>query len=216
MNGDGSIWRWDRAWEVLPDLLEGLRITVLATVIGMIIAALLGILIAIALRAPSRWLTMPLRFLVDFIRMTPLPVQLTFIWLAFPSIPTLAVGFSVLGVHYATYMSEVYRAGIEAVPKGQWEAATALNMTKARTWQAVVLPQAIRNTLPGLGNYAISMFKETPFLFVIGIVEMFTAAQSFGANTFSYIEPITMVGLLFLIVSYPTSLLVRRMEIRLA
>ncbi|MFV2144820.1 MULTISPECIES: ectoine/hydroxyectoine ABC transporter permease subunit EhuD [Isoptericola] len=211
-----SIWRWDRAWEVLPHLLEGLQITVLATVVGMAIAAVLGFFIALAMRTPSRWLKAPLRLLVDFVRMTPIPVQLTFIWLAFPTIPTLAVGFSVLGVHYATYMSEVYRAGIEAVPKGQWEAATALNMAPGRTWRAVILPQAIRNTLPGLGNYAISMFKETPFLFVIGIVEMFTEAQSFGANTFSYIEPITMVGVLFLLISYPTSLLVRRMEIRLA
>lgn len=211
-----SIWRWDRAWEVLPHLLEGLQITVLATVVGMAIAAVLGFFIALAMRTPSRWLKAPLRLLVDFVRMTPIPVQLTFIWLAFPTIPMLAVGFSVLGVHYATYMSEVYRAGIEAVPKGQWEAATALNMAPGRTWRAVILPQAIRNTLPGLGNYAISMFKETPFLFVIGIVEMFTEAQSFGANTFSYIEPITMVGVLFLLISYPTSLLVRRMEIRLA
>jgi polar amino acid transport system permease protein len=213
---DTGIWRWDRAWEVLPDLLDGLKVTVLATVVGMVIAAVLGLVIAFAMRAPNRWLRAPLRLVVDFVRMTPLPVQLTFVWLMLPSIPTFVVGFGVLGVHYATYMSEVYRAGIEAVPRGQWEAATALNMTRTRTWRAVVLPQALRNTLPGLGNYAISMFKETPFLFVIGVVEMFTAAQSYGANTFSYIEPITMVGLLFLLVSYPTSLLVRRMETRLA
>ncbi|MFC8600193.1 ectoine/hydroxyectoine ABC transporter permease subunit EhuD [Isoptericola sp. NPDC057191] len=212
-----TIWNWDRAWEVLPDLLAGLRITVLATVVGMVIAAVLGLFIALALRASTRWGTAPLRLVVDFIRMTPLLVQLVFVYLLSPpQIPALAIGCVVLGIHYATYMSEVYRAGIEAVPQGQWEAAVALNLPRARTWGAVILPQAVRNTLPGLGNYAISMFKETPFLFAISVVEMYQAAQSFGANTFSYIEPLTMVGLLFLIVSYPTSLLVRRMETRLA
>lgn len=213
---DDVIWRWDRAWEVLPHLLDGLRITVLATVIGMVVASVLGLAVALAMRTAPRWFTVPLRVVVDFVRMTPLPVQLVFVWLLLPSVPSLAIGCGVLGVHYATYMSEVYRAGIEAVPRGQWEAATALNLPRSRTWTGVVLPQAIRNTLPGLGNYAISMFKETPFLFVISVVEMFTEAQKFGANTFSYIEPLTMVGLLFLLVSYPTSLLVRRMETRLA
>jgi polar amino acid transport system permease protein len=211
-----SIWDWAKAWEVLPALLKGLVVTVEATVVGMVIASILGLLIALALRAPTRWVRLPLRFVVDFIRMTPLLVQLVFVWLVFSTIPTLVVGFTVLGVHYATYMSEVYRAGIEAVPKGQWEASTALNLPRGRTWRAVILPQAVKNTLPGLGNYAVSMFKETPFLFAISVVEMYTAAQQYGARTFSYIEPLTMVGLLFLLVSYPTSLLVRRMETRLA
>jgi polar amino acid transport system permease protein len=212
-----SIWDLERAWEVLPDLLDGLVITILATVVGMVIASILGLFIALAMRTSTRWIRGPLRLVVDFIRMTPLLVQLVFVYLLSPpEVPALVIGCGVLGVHYATYMSEVYRAGIEAVPPGQWEAATALNMARGRTWRAVILPQAIRNTLPGLGNYAISMFKETPFLFAIGIVEMYTQAQSFGANTFSYIEPLTMVGLLFLLISYPTSLLVRRMEIRLA
>ncbi|WP_166850477.1 ectoine/hydroxyectoine ABC transporter permease subunit EhuD [Isoptericola sp. BMS4] len=213
---DESIWDWDTAWAVLPDLLQGLVVTVEATVIGMIIASILGLLIALAMRTPTRWVRGPLRFVVDFVRMTPLLVQLVFAWLLLVDIPPLAIGFGVLGVHYATYMSEVYRAGIEAVPPGQWEAATALNLPRGRTWRAIILPQAIKNTLPGLGNYAVSMFKETPFLFAITVVEMYSAAQRFGANTFSYIEPLTMVGLLFLLVSYPTSLLVRRMEIRLA
>ncbi|PRZ06340.1 amino acid ABC transporter membrane protein 2 (PAAT family) [Isoptericola sp. CG 20/1183] len=213
----GDIWSWERAWEVLPELLRGLVVTIEATVVGMVIASILGLFIALAMRAPTRWVRVPLKFVVDFIRMTPLLVQLVFVYLLSPPwVPGLVIGFIVLGVHYATYMSEVYRAGIEAVPRGQWEAATALNMARGRTWRAVILPQAIRNTLPGLGNYAISMFKETPFLFAISVVEMYTAAQQYGAGTFSYIEALTMVGLLFLAVSYPTSLLVRRMEIRLA
>jgi polar amino acid transport system permease protein len=211
-----DIWSWERAWEVLPALLEGFRITILATVVGTAIAAVLGLFVALARRSSVRWVTVPVGILVEFIRSTPLLVQLVFVNLMLPTVPSLVVGCVVLGVHYATYMSEVYRAGIDAVPPGQWEAATALNLPRSRTWRDVVLPQAIRKTLPGLGNYAISMFKETPFLFAIYVVEMFAAAQNFGANTFSYIEPLTMVGLFFLAASYPTSLLVRRMEKRLA
>ncbi|MFD2793510.1 ectoine/hydroxyectoine ABC transporter permease subunit EhuD [Promicromonospora vindobonensis] len=209
-------WSWEHAAAVFPKLLEGLQITILATVVGMIIASILGLVVAIVRRSKLRVVTFPVGFLVEFIRSTPLLVQLVFANLLFTQFPSLAIGCVVLGVHYATYMSEVYRAGIDAVPKGQWEAAIALDLPRSRTWSAVVLPQAIRNTLPGLGNYAVSMFKETPFLFAIAVVEMYTAAQQYGAGTFRYMEAITMAGLLFLLVSYPTSLLVRRLENRLA
>jgi polar amino acid transport system permease protein len=211
-----DFWNWDHAAAVLPELLEGLRITVLATVIGMVIAATLGLLVAIVRRSHLKVVTFPVGLLTEFIRSTPLLVQLVFANLLFTQFPSLAVGCVVLGIHYATYMSEVYRAGIDAVPKGQWEAAVALDLPRSRTWRAVILPQAIRNTLPGLGNYAVSMFKETPFLAFIYVVEMYAAAQEYGGGTFRYMEAITLAGLLFLLVSYPTSLLVRRMENRLA
>ena len=211
-----DFWSWDHAAAVFPDLIKGLGITVLATVVGMIIAAILGLVVAIVRRSRVRAVTMPVGFLVEFIRSTPLLVQLVFANLMFTQFPSLAVGCVVLGIHYATYMSEVYRAGIDAVPGGQWEAAVALDLPRSRTWRAVILPQAIRNTLPGLGNYAISMFKETPFLAFIYVVEMYAAAQAYGGANFRYIEAITLAGLLFLLVSYPTSLLVRRMENRLA
>jgi polar amino acid transport system permease protein len=211
-----DIWSWDQAAAALPPILAGFRITLLATVVGMLIASVLGLVIALVRRSAGRWLSAPLTFFVELVRSTPLLVQLVFVYLMLPAVPALVVGCSVLGVHYATYMSEVYRAGIDAVPRGQWEAATALDLPRARVWRAVVLPQAFRNTLPGLGNYAISMFKETPFLFSISVVEMFTAAQQYGAANFDYTEALTMVGLIFLAASYPTSLLVRRMENRLA
>lgn len=213
---NNEFWSWEDAAAVLPELLKGLQITVLATVIGMVIASVLGLIVAIVRRSDLRLVTIPVGFLVEFIRSTPLLVQLVFANLLLTQFPSLAIGCVVLGVHYATYMSEVYRAGIDAVPKGQWEAAIALDLPKGRTWRAVVLPQAIRNTLPGLGNYAISMFKETPFLAFIYVVELYAAAQKYGGSTFSYMEAITMAGLLFLLVSYPTSLLVRRLENRLA
>jgi polar amino acid transport system permease protein len=211
-----ELWSWERAAEALPFLLEGFQITLLATVLGMVIAAILGLVIALLRRSKHRWISMPVGAANEFIRQTPLLVQLVFAYYLFTQISPLQIGIAVLGIHYATYLSEVYRAGIEGVAPGQWEATRALSMGPVRQWQAVILPQAIRSTLPALGNYAVSMFKETPYLFAISVVELVTAAQQFGARNFQYLEAITLAGLIFLIASYPTSLLIRKLEKRLA
>ena len=197
-------------------LLEGFRITLLATVLGFALAAVLGLAVAIMRRSLPKVLAKLLSAIVEFIRLTPLVVQLLFVYYLLPQFSALQIGIAVLGIHYATYMAEVYRAGIEAVPVGQWEAARALSLPPARTWRAVILPQAIRRVVPALGNYAVSMFKDTPYLFTISVVEMVTAAQQFGARNFQYLEPLTMAGLIFLAASYPTSVLIRRLERRLA
>ncbi|MGB6180333.1 MAG: ectoine/hydroxyectoine ABC transporter permease subunit EhuD [Rhodococcus sp. (in: high G+C Gram-positive bacteria)] len=209
-------WSWDRAIDSLPFLLDGFKITLLATVLGFALAAALGLLIAVTRRIGPKSVTVPLRMATEFIRLTPLVVQLLFVYYLLPQFTALQIGIAVLGIHYSTYMAEVYRAGIDGVPPGQWEAARALSLPTGRTWRAVVLPQAIRSTMPALGNYAISMFKDTPFLFAITVVEMVTSAQQYGARTFQYLEPITMAGVIFLVASYPTSILIRRLEKSLA
>jgi polar amino acid transport system permease protein len=212
-----AIWDWELAWEVLPQLLVGfLTVTLLVTVLSTVIAAVLGLVIAIIRRSAPRPIAAVVTFVVNFIRMTPIVVQLLFASYALLDLDVLTIGIIVFGIHYSTYMAEVYRAGIEAVPPGQWEATTALSMSRRRTWIAVVIPQALRSTIPALGNYAISMFKDTPFLLVIGVVEMVQTGLVFGGNNFKYIEAITLAGVIFLLASYPTSLLIGRLEKRLA
>lgn len=206
---------WDAATDVLPLLLDGFRVTLLATVLGTAVAAVLGLVIAIAGRAPSRFVTVPVKAVTEFIRSTPLLVQLVGAAAVFTTVEPLTIGIVVLGVHYAAYTSEVYRAGIDGVPRGQWEACRALSLPPRRIWQAVILPQAVRNVLPALGNYAISMFKETPFLAVIMVTEMVFEARAYGADHFAYAEAFTLAGLVFLVASYPTSLLMRKLEKRL-
>lgn len=210
------MWSWERAAEVLPLLLNGFKTTLLATVLGTMIAVVLGLVIAVIRRVLPSWASWPVVLAAEFVRMTPLVVQLVFVYLLLPHVGALTIGVAVLGVHYATYMAEVYRAGIDSVPAGQWEAAHALSLPRVRTWRAIIIPQAIRSTLPALGNYAISMFKETPFLFAITVVEMVTAAQQYGGRVFAYTEAFTLAGLIFLAASYPTSLLIRRLETKLA
>ena len=216
------MWNWEFAADALPILLRGFVNTLIATVVGTVIAAILGLILAVAIRGLPRWINWIVRLIVAFIRNTPLVVQLLFVYYAFSDIPglvdvpALVVGFTVIGIHYSTYMSESYRAGIDAVPPGQFEAATALSLPPVRTFTAIVLPQALRATIPSLGNYAVAMFKDTPFLFAISVVELVTAAKEFGGATFAYTEAFTLAGIIFLPASYPTSLLIQRLDRRLA
>lgn len=212
----GDLWNWGYALDALPVLLGAfVRVTLLVTVLGSAIAAALGLVIAVARRSAPRPVALVLGFFVNFVRMTPIVVQLLFVYYAFSSVSPITIGVIVFGVHYATYMAESYRAGIEAVPAGQWEATTALSMSRGRTWWAVIIPQALRSTLPSLGNYVVAMFKDTPFLMAITVTELVRAAQLFGGQHFRYIEAITIAGVIFLLASYPTSLLIRRLEKRL-
>jgi polar amino acid transport system permease protein len=212
------LWDWGYAFEVLPQLLRALLVTLEITVLGSVLALVLGLVIAVLRQAHIPVLDQVLWALVEFIRSTPLLVQVFFLYFALPrfglTLSALTVGVLGLGLHYATYTSEVYRAGIEAVPRGQWEAATALSLSRTRTWTGVILPQAIPRVLPALGNYVISMFKEVPLLLAISVVEVVSKAQEIGSQTFRFTEPFTIAGLLFLALSYPASMLVRRLERR--
>ena len=213
------IWDWQYAWEVFPDIVvDGLRITLLATVLGSALAYALGLLLTLLRRSPIRLVSSTAWAFIELVRSTPLLVQIFFFFLVLPDFGVrfdpLTTGVIALGVHYATYCAEVYRAGIEAVPVGQWEAAVALNLPRIRTWTAVILPQAVPRVLPALGNYTISMLKETPLLLMIGVLDIVGVANQLGSRAFRYVEPITIAGVLFLVLSYSASLLVRGMERR--
>ncbi|MDQ0340353.1 polar amino acid transport system permease protein [Caldalkalibacillus uzonensis] len=213
------IWNWEYAVAVFPIIFQAMWVTLSATVLGFMLALILGLAWALARRSTFKPLAWTVAGIVEFIRSTPLLVQLFFLYMAFPQIPYIGVtldaftaGVIGLGVHYSTYLSEIYRSGIESIPKGQWEASTALNFSKVQTWTKVILPQAIPPVLPMFGNYLIVMFKETPLLAAITVVEMLQVSLIIGSQSFRYIEPITIVGLLFLLLSYPSALLVRRLE----
>jgi polar amino acid transport system permease protein len=212
-----TVWDWNYAFSILPALVEGLGLTLLATVLGSIIAMVLGLVFAVLERGP-RIVAIIVRGFVEFVRSTPLLVQIFFLFFGLPAfgivLPALVVGVIALGVHYACYTSEVYRAGIEAIPRGQWEAATALSLPRSRVWTGVVLPQAVPRVIPALGNYVISMFKEVPLLLAIGILDVVGKAEEAGNLYFRYVEPYTLAGLFFLLLSYPASLLMRRLERR--
>lgn len=209
---------WSYAAAALPVVLRGFVVTLEATVLGMAGALLLGLLWALAGRAPVRWLRGAARGLVEFVRTTPLLVQIYFIFYVLPGagmrLAPFAAGALALALHYSAYVAEIYRAGIDAVPRGQWEAALALNLSRAQTLRHVILPQALPPIVPALGNRFIAMLKDTPLLSAITVVEALQAAKLLGAETFRYLEPITIVGLLFLAASLLLARAVDHLEAR--
>ena len=212
------IWDNSFALSVLPIIAQGLIITVLITITGTAIAMCIGLVLAIMRRSRTKWISLPAEAFVEFVRATPLLVQLFFLYFGLPvfgiSLSALVTGIIGIGLNYSAYTAEVYRAGIEGVPRGQWEAARALNFSHGQTWVRIILPQAVRKVIPALGNYLIAMFKDTPILASISVLEMLEQAQIVGSENFRYLEPMTLVGLLFILVSYPATLLVRRLEVR--
>ena len=212
------IWDWAYTLDVLPEILAAFGVTLQATVAGFALALLLGLAWAVARMVPLRWLARGVTWLVEFVRSTPLLIQLYFLYYVLPeyglTLSPLVIGILALGLHYSCYTAEVYRAGIEAVPRGQWEAARALNLSPQATWRRVILPQAIPPTLPVLGNYLIAMFKDTPLLAAITVMEMLQTAKLIGAESFRYLEPLTITGAVFLVVSLAASYLVRHLETR--
>lgn len=209
-------WRWDFTWEILPRLVAATGNTLLAAGGGYAIAVVLGLVLALAQRTPYRLLTFIVREFVEFIRSTPLLLQIFFVFYVGPQfgirLSPWASGMIAIGLHYACYLSEVYRGGIESVTMGQWEAATALNMTTMQTYTRIVIPQAIPPAVSGLGNYLVGIFKDTPMLSVIGVTELIHTANTIGSENFRFLEPYTMVGLIFLAISLPTAGLIRAFE----
>lgn len=210
---------WEFAWRILPELLRGLVITVQATLLGMTLALVLGLLWAMLQRSHVRGAARATRIVVDFIRNTPLLVQIYFLFYVMPdlglTLAPLATGILALGLHYSAYTAEIYRAGLDGVPPGQWEAAAALDLSAAQTFRHVVLPQAIPPIVPALGNRFIALFKDTPMLSAITVVELLQRAKIIGSDSFRYLEPITLVGLLFLLLSLVSAWAVQRLENRL-
>ena len=208
--------------EIMPDLLGGLWVTIQASTLGFAVALVLGLLFALGRRSENDWLSQPIGALVEFVRSTPLLVQLFFFFYILPAppfnirLPALVIGTIALGLHYGTYTSEVYRAGIDAVERGQWEAATALNFSPLDVWVRIILPQSIPPMIPALGNYMVAMFKESAQLSAITVFELLNTAQTIGTRNFAYLEPITLAGALYFAISYPSSLIVQRLEARYA
>ncbi|BBC33476.1 Ectoine/hydroxyectoine ABC transporter permease subunit EhuD [Streptomyces graminofaciens] len=212
-------WDWNAVSDFMPHFRDGLLVSLQALALGSVVSFVLGLVWALLMRTPSRWVRWPVGAVTEFVRNTPLLVQLFFLFYVLPewglAFDALTTGVLALGLHYSTYTMQVYRAGIEAVPAGQWEAATALNLPVVRTWRVVILPQAVRRVVPALGNYVIAMLKDTPMLMVITVLEMLGEARLFGQQTFRFTEPLTVIGVAFVLVSYLASLLLRTLERRL-
>ena len=211
-------FRWDFAYEIFPALIRATGNTILAAGIGYLIAVLVGLVFLLGQKTSSRILNMITREIVEFIRSTPLLIQLFFVYFVLPqfgiTLSAWVCGMLTIGLHFGTYLCEVYRGALEAVPKAQWEACRALNFSNAYAYRRIILPQAFPIAIPGMGNYLVGIFKDTPLLSTIGVAELFHAATAVGGYNYRYLEPNTMVGLIFLTLSIPAAMWVRRLEKR--
>jgi polar amino acid transport system permease protein len=209
------IWDWAFALEILPTLARAAVVTVQATLLGFVIAAVLGLVLAVVrIAVPATAWTISV--LVELIRSTPLLIQIFFLYFVFPKfgivLDAFTAGVLAIGIHYAAYCSEVYRAGFDNIPRGQWEASIALNLSPWTTFRDIIIPQAVPPVVPALGNYLVALFKETPLLSAIAVLELMQTAKIIGSETFRYTEPITLVGVFFLVMSLISAALIRVVE----
>jgi polar amino acid transport system permease protein len=204
-------------------ILGGAWLTVFISVTSIVFAvifALLGSMGRISKAAPV-YATATLY--VSLVRGTPLIVQIFFIFFALPQIwpaaagvPALALGIFALAFNYGAYLTEIFRAGIEAVPRGQSEAAEALGLTQRRIMGRIVLPQAIRIVTPAVGNEFIAMIKDTSLLAVIGVTELLWRARTVGSSNFRMLETLLLAALVYWVLTIIFSYAQERLETRMA
>lgn len=208
------------ARESLASLLQGLGMTIFLTLIVITLSIFLAIPVALWRMSAIRAVRLPATWYIEVMRATPLVLQLIYIFYVLPGIGIRLDVFSAaiigLTLHYTAVMSEVYRAGIQAIGRGQWDAANALGMTRRLAFRRIVLPQAVRVVTPALGNYLISLFKDTSLTSVLTVQELMFTGQIIAARNYQYFTIYTLVGTLYFGVGYVAAVFVRRLEKQLS
>jgi polar amino acid transport system permease protein len=211
------IWSNDFFLQCLPVMLKALPSNLTITLYASIVALAMGLVFALIERSDNPILTRPIAWFVRFIRRTPILVQLYFLFYILPDIgiylSASVAGIIGLGLHNSAYVCEIYRVGINNVDRGQWDAAKALNLPKVFFWRSIIIPQALVPMIPSIGNYIVIIFKETALLTFITVYNVMSAAQNTGSDSFRYLEPMTLLALIFLVICYPAMLALRKMEV---
>lgn len=218
--------------ELTPSLIHAVGLVILLALLGFGLALVVGMLVALGRLSSNKLLNRILIAFLEFIRGTPLLVQLLYVYYVLPEIisrigsiwiPDYHVNFSAfassvvgLGINYGCYMSEVFRSSILAIDKGQMEAAQALGYTSWQAMWQIVIPQSFRISLPPLGNYFIMMLKDTSLCAFITLGEIILTTQAYASQTFLTIESFTLAALVYLVLSLPLAKGVRMLERRLS
>jgi len=204
--------------QILPYLLVGAMTTIELTILSMALALVAGLALALMRLSRIPLLRSLSGAYIEIIRGTPLLVQLFIIYYGLPQygirLEAFTAGVIGLSINYSAYLAEVYRAGILAIDKGQWEAGGSIGLSRAALLQHVIVPQAARIVLPPVGNYFISMLKDSALVSTISIVELMRAAQLRVAITFRAMDIYLVTALIYLLMSYPCSVLIRYFERR--
>jgi polar amino acid transport system permease protein len=187
-----------------------------ATVVGGIV---IGVICGLGLLSRRRWLTIPLEGYVEVFRCTPLLVQIVWFYYALPillnfSLPAwLAAGLG-LTLYMGAFCTEIFRAGVMSIGRGQWQAGRALGMTHIQLMRRIVLPQAVRRMVPPLVNQSITQLKNTALLYVVAVPDLMYTGSIVTAETFRPLEVYTSVAAMYFIILYPMTLFAKRLEVR--
>lgn len=209
--------------EWAPYILGGITITIFVSFVSILLAIVFAVLGALGRLSPRPVVFALASFYVSLVRGTPLIVQILFIFLALPQIwpgfalvPTIALGIFALAFNYGAYMTEVFRAGIQAVPRGQTEAAAALGMTDRVTLRRIILPQAVRIVTPAIGNEFIAMTKDSALVSLMAVQELLWRAQRVGQSNFRSLETLLLAAAVYWGLTVVFSFFQDRLEKRLA
>ena len=211
---------WDKYWQVF--LLTGLKNTLLLTLISVALGTVLGTFVAMAKMSKFKPLSALISVYVEVLRGTPILLQLYIFYFVLPNVlPFLKLSQFMwvsiaLCVNSSAYVSEVIRSGIQAVDKGQMEAARSLGMSEKQAMIKIILPQAVRNILPALGNEFIMMLKETSLASTFFLGDIMTSYQVVKGATFLTLEPLTIVAIIYLCLTFPLSKIVEKFEKKMA
>lgn len=219
MAGLFSADAWNKVWMFRGTFLLGLGHTVMTALFALLIALALGILFGLMSTGSRRGLRAAARIYVEFIQNTPLLLQICFLYyaLAFSghSIGIIATGIVSLGVYHGAYVAEVIRAGIEAIPRGQFEAAQSQGFDYAQEMYYIILPQSVKIILPPMVNQVVNLIKNTSCLYIIGGTDLISVTYSFvtGASTGGAYAPAYLIsGLMFFVICFPLSTLASAWE----
>ena len=203
--------------------LSGIKVTILISLLAIAIGIVIGILVAVvkvsATNSKMKWIAGICNIYITIIRGTPLMVQLLIIYnLVFTSRNTneIVVGAVCFGINSGAYVAEIIRAGIESIDKGQMEAGRSLGLNYIQTMRMIILPQAIRNILPALGNEFIVLIKETSVAGVIAVTDLTKAAQYIGSRTWDILPPLIIAAACYLVMVMGLTKLLSMFERRLA
>ncbi|MDR9752698.1 ectoine/hydroxyectoine ABC transporter permease subunit EhuD [Pseudomonas sp. SZMC_28357] len=203
---------WSFAAQISPALARGAGVAFIAAIGGFFVALLVGAVLAGLQRSKRWWLALTGRWLMELLRSTPLLIQVYFLFFVLPGwgivLEPVTTGVVALGLYHGAYVAEAYRAVLDNLPAGQWDAAHSLRFSRYHAYRYLMLPQMVLPLTPALGNTFITMLKDTPILAAVSVPELMFAANDVGAQSFRYVEPITLAALAYLFMSGVAALVV--------
>jgi putative glutamine transport system permease protein len=219
-SGPFALWRWQRLFMASPEFLAGFGITILVSALALLLALTLGIVFGLCSTSRKKTLKAAARIYVEIFQNTPLVVQVFFVYNALPYVgirlDVFMIGMLCVGIYHGAYVSEVFRAGITSIPKGQMEAALSQGFSYIQAMRYIILPQTITIVLPPLANQAVNLIKNTSTLALIAGGDLMYRADSWASNgTLSYGPAYLITGLLYFLLCFPLVTWARRHEARI-